>query len=114
MSTNLDGNSLLNDAYAIAIDGNPEAREFEYAGAWAPSGSLTDYDLETAASEAACDAGDNNHALFEMVLEYLGGDEDPFWQELEEAAGRALRKFAEEMDEEARHYLEDEDEEDAE
>ena len=47
-----------------------------------------------------------------MVLEYLGCDDDPFWQELEEAAGRALRKFAEEMDREAESYLEDEADED--
>ena len=111
MNTNLDGNDLLNDAYAIVCTDNPDARDLD-GGAWVPSEALTDYDLETAASEAACDAGDNNHALFEMVLEYLGNDDDPFWQELEEAAGRALRKFAEEMDEEARHYLEDEEDED--
>lgn len=108
MNTNLDGTDLLNDAYAIVCTDNPDARDLD-GGAWVPSEALTDYDLETAASEAACDAGDTTRGLFEMVYEYLGGDEDPIWQELEEAAGRALRKFAEEMDEEARHYLEDEE-----
>lgn len=108
-NTNFDGNSLLNDAYAIACDGNPDAREIEYQGNWVPSEGLTDYDLETAASEAATNSGDTTRALLEMCLEVL--DDDPIWQELEEAAGRALRKIAEEMDEEARHYLEEEEEE---
>lgn len=105
---NLDGNDLLNEAYAIICTGNPDARELD-GGAWVPSEALDDYDLETAAAEAATDAGDTTRALLEMCIEYLG--EDPIWQELEEAAGRALRAFAEEMDQEARHYLEDEDSE---
>ena len=110
-NTHLDGNSLLNDAYAILCTDNPNARDI--CGLWVPSDALDDYDLETAASEAACDAGDTSRALFEMVFEALGNDGDPFWQELEEAAGRALRRFAEDMDEEARHYLGDEEENEA-
>lgn len=110
-NTHLDGDSLLNDAYAIAVTDNPNARDI--CGLWVPSEALDDYDLETAASEAACDAGDTSRALFEMVFEALGNDEDPFWQELEEAAGRALRKWAEEMDKEARYYLGDEEEDEA-
>lgn len=112
-NTHLDGNDLLNDAYAIACTDNPEARDI--CGAWVPSDSLTDYDLENAASEAATDSGSNGggtaRALLEMCLEVL--DDDPIWQELEEAAGRALRRFAEDMDEEARHYLGDEEEDEA-
>ena len=108
-NTNLDGNSLLNDAYAIAVTDSPNARDI--CGLWVPSEALDDYDLETAASEAATDSGDTTRALLEMCIEVLG--DDPIWQELEEAAGRALRRFAEDMDEEARHYLGDEEEDEA-
>ena len=108
-NSNLDGYALLSDAYAIACTDNPDARDI--CGAWVPSDALTDYDLETAASEAATDAGDTTRALLEMCIEYL--DDDPIWQELEEAAGRALRKYAEEMDREAESYLEEEAEDEA-
>lgn len=107
LNHNLDGNDLLNDAYAIICTDNPNARELD-GGAWVPSRTLDDYDLETAAAEAATDAGDTTRALLEMCIEYLG--DDPIWQELEEAAGRALLAFAEEMDYEASNYLGDEDE----
>ena len=101
----LDGYALLNDAYAIAVTDNPDARDI--GGAWVPSDLLTDYDLENAASEAATDSGEHtSYALLAMCLEVL--DDDPIWQELEEAAGRALRAYAEEMDEEARQCLEEE------
>lgn len=93
----LDGYDLLNDAYAIACADNPDARDI--GGDWVPSEALSDYDLETAAGEAAADAGENTRALLEMCIEML--DDDPIWQELEEAAGRALRRYAEEMDREA-------------
>lgn len=106
-NTNLDGYDLLNDAYAIACTNSPDAREIEGQGSWVPSDALSDYDLQEAANEAAMDSADNTRALLEMCIEYL--EDDPIWQELEEAAGRALRRFAEEMDEEARHYLEDEE-----
>lgn len=102
---NLDGYDLLNDAYANAVTGNPDAIDIPYGGAWVPSDALDDYDLETAASEAATDTGDTTRALLEMCIGYL--DDDPIWQELEEAAGRALRKFAEEMDRESERSLEE-------
>lgn len=106
--SNLDGNTILNDALACAYTGHPDARE---AGneIWVPADALTDYDLETAIDEATMATGDHNHALFEILLAgYSEGD--PIWQEIEEAAARALRTFAEEIDEEYSQYFEDENE----
>lgn len=107
MQNRLDGYDLLNDAYAQAITGNPAARDIPYGGAWAPSDALDDDDLEQAALDAAMATGDLTRSLLEMCLEYL--EDDPIWQELEEAAGRALRAFAEEMDREAETDLEEAD-----
>ncbi len=105
----LDGYALLDDAYATLCTDNPDAREIDGYGDWIPSDAVSDYDLENAASKAACDAGDTTRGLLEMCLEYLG--DDPIWQELEEAAGRALRRYCEEMDREAENALEEEDSE---
>ena len=107
--SNLDGYDLLNDAYAIACTDNPAAREIPYQGAWVPANEITDYEAADAVTRAACDAGEATRGLLEMCLEYL--EDDPIWEQLEEAAARALRRFAEEMDEEAARALEEEGEE---
>ena len=111
--TNLDGYQLLIDAYAAAVTDNPNVQDI--AGAWVPSHLLEDDDLKVAAAEAAAAEGESTRGLLEMCLEFL--EDDPIWQQLEEAAGRALRAFAEEMDREAdqiERYRQADDDEDEE
>lgn len=107
--SNLDGYDLLNDAYAIACTDNPAAREIPYQGAWVPANEITDYDAADAVTRAAYDAGEATRGLLEMCIEYL--EDDPIWDQLEQAAARALLRFAEEMDEEAARALEEDSEE---
>ena len=94
----IEGWDILNDAYAqIITDHNSDS-------GWVPSDTVSGWEYQEAAGRTAAEqtVGGNEvtHALLAMILE-AAPEDDPIFEQIEEAAGRALQAFAEEMDHEA-------------